>query len=159
MTQQNLFCIDSETITQTFGNALFCRQITGDLGEIEFDRFCTKNNISYYKASSGAAPIDRIILTGSGKTIRIHVKAAIRQHNKKYIRYSFKTSSSIAEADYYYCTGFSDKNHEKLFSLWIPYKNTKHRDLTVFESTITKWSEFQKTPSEVMDASNILPFA
>jgi hypothetical protein len=157
--QQNLFSVDLETITETVGNGLSCAQITGDLGEIEFDRFCTKNNISYYKASSGAAPIDRIILTGSGKTIRIHVKAAVRQHNKKNcIRYNFKTSSSIAEADYYYCTGFSDQNHEKLFSLWIPYQNTKNKDFNVFEATICKWSEFQKTPSEVMDCSNILPF-
>ena len=160
MFQESLFNFEEETITSSTAGNLHVSQITGDLGEIEFDRFCTKNNISYYKASSGAAPIDRIILSVDGLAIRVHIKASARHYNKwnKSWSYRFKTSESIAKADYYYCTGFSEKNHEKVFSLWIPYENTKDKDLNVSESNISKWAEYEKTPPEIMNATNILPF-
>jgi len=160
MVQQNLFYIDLETSTESSGHGLHASQITGDLGEIEFDRFCTKNNIAYYKASSAAAPIDRIILTTDSKTIRIHVKGSIRLYNRKNKNYfyNFRTNKSNTSADYYYCTGFSEKNHEKQFSLWIPYEIAKEKCFTVSENTLYKFIEFEKAPEEIINAENILPF-
>jgi hypothetical protein len=160
MIQQNLFYIDPETSTESSGHGLHATQITGDLGEIEFDRFCTKNNIAYYKASSAAASIDRIILTTDSKTIRIHVKGSIRHYNKtnRNYFYSFRTIQSNSPADYYYCTGFSEKNHEKQFSLWIPFEIAREKALTVCENTLYKFIEFQKVPKEIINAENILPF-
>jgi hypothetical protein len=160
MVQQNLFYIETETSTESSGHGLHASQITGDLGEIEFDRFCTKNNIAYYKASSAAAPIDRIILTTHSKIIRIHVKGSMRICNKKtrYYYYHFQTSQSNSAADYYYCTGFSEKTHEKQFSLWLPYEIAKEKSFIVGENNLYKFIEFEKVPEEITNAENILPF-
>ena len=157
--QQNLFSVEDDTVTQSTDWNLYTSQITGDLGEIEFDKFCTQNNISYYKASSGAAAIDRIIITKSGLTVKVHIKAAVRQAANKYnsSRFQFQTRSSTVNADYYFCTGFKE-NHEKLFSIWIPFKLAQNKQLNISETCLWKYAEYQKIPSEIMDASNILPF-
>jgi hypothetical protein len=160
MVQQNLFYIEPETSTESSGHGLHTSQITGDLGEIEFDRFCTKNNIAYYKASSAAGKIDRIILTKESKTIKIHIKGSVRHYNKatRWYYYNFLTYKSSTPADYYYCTGFSEKNHEKQFSLWIPYEIGKEKTFTVPENTLYKFIEFENVPKEIINSENILPF-
>jgi hypothetical protein len=160
MIQQNLFYVEQETSTASLDYGICSSQIIGDLGEMEFDVFCTKNKIAYYRSSSAAAPIDRIILTNAGKAIRVHVKASIRCYDKvnKHYRYQFKTYRSTAPADYYFCTGFLENSFEKVFSLWIPHELVKDISFVVSEQRLYKYLEFQKVPEEIMDVANILPF-
>jgi hypothetical protein len=160
MIQQNLFYVEQETSTASLDYGICSSQIIGDLGEMEFDTFCTKNNIAYYRSSSAAAPIDRIILTNAGKAIRVHVKASTRCYNKgnKCFCYQFNTLSSTAHADYYFCTGFLEKSYEKVFSLWIPYELKKGTFFSIAEQSLYKYLEFQKVPEEIIDVANILPF-
>lgn len=158
MLQANLFNVEETTTSSTTGN-LYETQITGDLGELEFDKFCTQNNISYYKSSSGAAPIDRIIITDSGKTIKIHVKAALeRLHNPNFPCWQFHTNESIETADYYFCVGLAKQTREKEFVLWVPYEIGKHKRFQCSTKNIWKYSEFLKIPNEIVDATNILQF-
>ena len=159
MLQANLFNVEETTTSSTTGN-LYESQITGDLGELEFDKFCTQNNISYYKSSSGAAPIDRIIITDSGKTIKIHVKAAaeILEINKNFPEWRFNTHDSPKIADYYFCVGLAKNTREKEFILWVPYEIGKHKRFRCSTKNFWKFSEFLKTPNEIMDVKNILQF-
>lgn len=160
MIQQNLFYLEQETSTASLDHGICSSQIIGDMGEMEFDILCTKNNITYYRSSSAAAPIDRVILTNSGKVIRVHVKASNRLYDKvnKTYRYQFKTCASASPADYYFCTGFLEKVYEKVFSFWIPYELAKDINLVISEAKLYKYLEFQKVPEEIMDVANILPF-
>jgi hypothetical protein len=159
MTQENLFNIESETTTESLGDGLYCSQITGDLGEIEFDRFCTQNNIVYYKASSGASAVDRIIYTKNGITLRIHVKASILCKREKYAgQYNFKTAKNNVTADYYFCVGFEKATREKNFILWLPYQNFCDKNLAIPEGQLWRYSIYSTAPKEIINSANIFPF-
>ena len=160
MTQENLFSVESETTTQSFSDGLYCSQITGDLGEIEFDRFCTQNNIVYYKASSGASAVDRIIYTKTGLTLRVHVKASVLCKGKKKLagQYNFATAKNNVTADYYFCVGFEKATREKNFILWLPYKNFCDKNLHISEGQLWRYSIYSATPKEIINSANIFPF-
>ena len=160
MFQASLFNFEQETITSSTAGNLYGTQITGDLGELEFDKFCTQNNISYYKSSSGAAPIDRIIITDSGKTVKIHVKAALENayNSRNFPCWQFNTNESIKTADYYFCVGLAKQTREKEFVLWVPYEIGKHKRFQCSTKNIWKYSEFLKIPNEIMDVTNIFQF-
>jgi hypothetical protein len=160
MLQANLFNVEEETTTSSTTGDLYATQITGDLGELEFDKFCTQNNISYYKSSSGAAPIDRIIITDSDKTIKIHVKASVEMlHSSRNLPYwQFNTQESPKTADYYFCVGLAKHTREKEFILWVPHEIGKHKRFQCSTKNMWKYSEFLKIPNEIIDATNILQF-
>jgi hypothetical protein len=159
MTQQFLFPEELETTTHSVLGDFYGSQITGDMGEIEFDRFCTQNNISSYSARSAAAPIDRIIVTKTGKTVKVHVKASIRVKNVHGSdRYIFTTNKSLVLADYYFCVGIDKTNYSSDFILWIPFEIGKNRRLEIRASCLDKYSEYLKPPANIMDAANILQF-
>jgi hypothetical protein len=159
MTQQFLFSEEIETTTHSVCGDFCGSQITGDMGEIEFDRYCTQNNISSYSARSAAAPIDRIILAKTGETIKVHVKASIRMKDPKgREKYIFNTDLSLVLADYYFCVGIDKTNYSSDFILWIPFEIGKNKKLQIRASCLDKYSEYLKPPANILDAANILKF-
>jgi len=121
----------------------------GEIGEIEFDKWCIINHLDAWRAIDSHSRIDRIILTSNGYK-KIHIKAATfsRKHN----RYVFKsnTDRETEFADYWFLVGIGD-SMEINFKIIVPFdKFGKNNAVVIRASNISEFLKYSDVPSELL---------